>query len=118
MYLVQIDAYDRNGKLLQSASVSGLGISSISFIVLCISFCVFVLGVGLVGRRRLALRIPFAASCSLVVSAACHVPSTELDTQWKKVQWGVVRERMFDGELHCSFSSEPVEKPEVGVQYR
>ncbi|KAF2446411.1 hypothetical protein P171DRAFT_430575 [Karstenula rhodostoma CBS 690.94] len=118
IFLVQIYAYDREGNLIQSDSISGLGISSISFIVLCVTFFAFVLVVGLVGRKRLRVRIPFAASCSLVVSAACHAPSREQDTHWQQVQWGVVQERMFDGELHCSFSSEPVEEPQVGVQYR
>jgi hypothetical protein len=118
IYLVKIDAYDRDSQFLLSKSLSGSGLSSISFIVLYVTLFAFVLGVGLVGRRHLRMRIPFAASCSLAISAACHRPLKEEETQWKQVQWGVVEERMFDGKLYCSFSSEPVERPQVGVQYR
>ncbi|KAF1966151.1 hypothetical protein BU23DRAFT_663742 [Bimuria novae-zelandiae CBS 107.79] len=118
IFLVQVDSYDRVGHRKESDSVSGCGISGLSFVILCVTFYIFVFVVGFVGRKHLTLQIPFAASCSLVISAACHAPSTEKNTHLKQVQWGVVEERMFDGERHCSFFSGPVTKPQDGVRYR
>lgn len=118
IFLVQIETYDRGGVRQEARLKSGCGVSGLSYVVLCIAFYTFVLVVGLVGRRRLRLRIPFGASCSLVVSAACHAPFDERDAHLRKVRWGVVPERMFDGESHCSFSSGPVGLPRDGVRYR
>ena len=118
IFLVHIETYDRGGNRLESKLKSGCGISGLSYVILCVAFYAFVLVVGLVGQRRLKLQIPFGASCSLVVSAACHAPSSERDVHLRKVKWGVVEERMFDGEPHCSFSSGPVGAPQDGVRYR
>lgn len=118
IFLVQVDSYDREGNRQTSKSVSGCGISGLSFVALCVTFYIFVFGVGLVGRRRLKLQIPFAGSCSLIVSAACHAPLEDNEPHLRQVQWGVVEKRMFDGEQHCSFSSDPVGTPEDGVRYR
>jgi hypothetical protein len=118
LFLVRIDHVDRNGTLDLSNSRSGIGISGLSFIVFCISFYVLVVIVGIVGHRRLRVRIPFAASCSLVISAACHPPSDDQDAHLRQVKWGVVKQRIFDGELHCTLSSQPVRKPEEGTSYR
>ncbi|KAF2108210.1 hypothetical protein BDV96DRAFT_285358 [Lophiotrema nucula] len=116
IFLVRIDYYDRDGRLLTGSRL-GCGISGLSIIVLCVSFWILVVAVASMGRRLLRVRIPFAASCSLVVSAACHPPSNDQEPHLKKVQWGVVEERMFEGELHCSLSCRPVRKPKPGTKY-
>ncbi|PVI04091.1 hypothetical protein DM02DRAFT_640148 [Periconia macrospinosa] len=118
IFLLRIDVIDRQGKVNEKDSKSGCGYSGVSFLVLCAIFYIFMIVVGLIGRKHMNVQIPFAASCSLVISAACHVPPSEQDPQLKKVQWGVVKERLFDGELHCCISSEQVEKPVAGTVYR
>jgi hypothetical protein len=87
-------------------------------VVLYLAFCLLVLAVTLVGRRKLRVRIPFAASSSLVISAACHPTADDKDAHLRPVKWGVVKERMFDGELHCTLSSRDVRRPKEGTRYR
>lgn len=112
-----IESYDRNGNLKSNSSQSACSFSGLSFIVLVLSFYLLVAIVGAVGRRRFWLRLPFAASSSLVVSAECHPASDEPDAHLKPVQWGVIQERLYDGENHCALSSRPVRKPKFGELY-
>jgi hypothetical protein len=62
--------------------------------------------------------MPVAASCTLVISAACHAPKNENDTHLRLVRWGVVEDQVVDGVGHCCFSAGPVKKPEMGMVYR
>lgn len=118
LFVVRIDHVDRVRRLDPEQSRSGIGVSGLSFVVLYLAFCVLVLAVALVGRRKLRVRIPFAASNSLVISAACHPTSVDKDAHLRPVKWGVVKERMFDGELHCTLSSLDVKRPKEGTRYR
>ena len=116
---MRLDIYDHDGNLLDGSEGSrmGCGISGLSSVVLCASFWVLIVAVGSIGRRVFTARVPYAASCSLVVSAACHPPLDEPDTYLRKVRWGVVEERRFDGERHCCLSSGAVERPVPGARY-
>jgi hypothetical protein len=60
------------------------------------------------------IRIFFAASCSLAISAACHPLPDEVGRYLRPVQWGVMEGSMFEGELHRLLSTKPVTKPKVG----
>jgi hypothetical protein len=71
----------------------------------------------LIGRKRFKVRLPFAASCSLVISAACHSMPDDAAAHLRPVRWGVVDKPMYDGEMHCSLSSKDVSKPKAGVHY-
>ncbi|KAF2442491.1 hypothetical protein P171DRAFT_456405 [Karstenula rhodostoma CBS 690.94] len=119
IFLVRLDYYVRDGKLLEGEDGSrmGCGISGLSVVVLCVSFWILVMAVGSMGQKLFTVRIPFAASCSLVLSAACHPPLADPKPYLHKVQWGVVGERIFDGEKHCSLSSMPVKRPKPGTKY-
>jgi len=117
IFIVRIDAYDREGKIMQEDSQSAIGFSAISFITLILCFYALVGSVAWIGRRQMRIRIPFAASCSLVMSAACHPPPDDVDPHLRPVQWGVTEGNMFEGEKHCSLSSKPVAKPKVGEKY-
>jgi hypothetical protein len=109
--------FDPAGTLVPESSKAACAVSGLSFVVLCATYYVLLLGISLLGRKHLEPKIPFAASCSLVIGAACHVPRLERDAHLQRLQWGVVKERMFDGELHCSLSSRPVETPVPGTVY-
>jgi hypothetical protein len=117
IFLVRIDDYTLSGKLNEFNSKSACGFSPTSWITLTVCFLLLVGTVGLVGRKKIKVKIPFAASCSLVVSAACHATPSESQPHLKPVRWGVVEERLYDGELHCSLSSRDVTKPKAGVTY-
>ena len=117
IFLVRIDTYDRQGIYVPDLSQSACGFSGMSFMTLTIAFYLVVGVVGLVGRKRITVRIPFAASCSLVMSAACHASENDRDAQLKLVRWGVVDDRMYEGKKHCALSSKSVKKPKVKETY-
>jgi hypothetical protein len=118
VFLVRIDTYDRQGKLVEGElSKSACGFSGTSWMVMTICFWLLVGTVGLIGRKKIKVKIPFAASCSLVISAACHPSRDDPEPHLRLLKWGVVEERMYDGEAHCCLSSREVGKPRVGVKY-
>jgi hypothetical protein len=65
--------FDRAGNLDPEFSKAACAMSGLSFIVRCATYYILLAGVSLLGRKHLEVKIPFAASCSLVISAACHV---------------------------------------------
>ncbi|KAF2637830.1 hypothetical protein P280DRAFT_530196 [Massarina eburnea CBS 473.64] len=117
-FLVRIDSYDRQREIIADRSQSACGFSILSLYVLIgLVFCLLC-AVGALSCRRLRMRMPVAASCTLAISAACHRSPSEVDVHLEKVQWGVI-EHSLEGEVgHCSFSAQPVRKPEHGVTYR
>tara|TARA_R110002003_G_scaffold124_6_gene11256 strand:+ start:21285 stop:21569 length:285 start_codon:yes stop_codon:yes gene_type:complete len=74
-------------------------------------------GIGLVGFRKMPMRMPIAGSCSLAISAACHPPAVDIDPELRKIQWVVVAASEGAELRHCSLSSGPVEEPEYGKVY-
>jgi hypothetical protein len=117
IFLVRIDTYDRGGNVIPDQSRSACGFSGISWIALSISFFILVGMVGLIGHRKYRVDIPFAMSCSLVISAACHAPPNDPEPHLKRLKWGVVEQSMYEGEMHCSLSARKVTKPKVGANY-
>jgi len=117
IFVVGSETYDRSGKLVRSLSQSACGFSGMSFIALTLVFYFVVAVAGVVGRRKFKVLIPFAASSSLVISAACHPPEDDVEPHLRPVKWGVVVERTLDGEDHCSLSSQTVYEPVVGKLY-
>lgn len=70
---------------------------------------------------RFETKIPFAGSCSWVISAACHTPDhDEVDHAMGKFKWGVVYEGSeAEGTVgHCCLSSGKVKKPLSGNVYK
>lgn len=114
---MRMDFLGREGEFNESMSRFGIVVSGQSFLAPCLAFYFLVLTIRLLGRRQFKVRIPFVASCSLVISAACHQPRDDREAHLKRVKWGVVKERVFDGELHCSLSSQRVEPPKEGTRY-
>lgn len=115
-FLVRVDDYNRNDTPT-GESLTGIGFSVTSLITLVLCSFVLVGSVAWIGRRRMKIRIPFAASCSLVISAACHPPPDDVDPHLRPVKWGVTEGFMYEGEKHCSLSAKPVTKPKVGEKY-
>jgi hypothetical protein len=116
-YLVRWDMYDRKGRFRISHSRIGFGFSSLSLWIFTIVALLLVCMVGYIGSRSMQQKLPTAASCSLVISAACHSPSDEQDTHLKKVKWGVVEKSPGAGYTHCSLAARQVRKPTIGVAY-
>jgi hypothetical protein len=89
-------------------------------------FTVIIVGalmaIAVVGLGFVPLRpgMSLAGSCSVAISAACHLDEAERDegelVARKKLQWGVVG-RSYEGISHCTFSSREVEMPKRGDLY-
>ena len=103
-----------------SSSSSTCGYSPMPIIVVVILGSLLVIFGLVMGSRTYEPGIPLAASCSIAISAACHVPEQELELrpELAPLQWGVVP-GVFDekGNPHCSFSSQPVTQPVDHVYY-
>lgn len=116
IFLVRLDVRDRNGEIDTKESLSACGWSGLALVVLtvvggCLGGVTWV-------TSFLPLRenVPMATSCSAVISAACHPPADDYDAHLKEVQWGVVGDAV-NGVGHCTFTSLPITKPEVGKKY-
>ncbi|KAF1849177.1 uncharacterized protein K460DRAFT_330888 [Cucurbitaria berberidis CBS 394.84] len=116
-FLVRVDFFDSQGKMLEHKSKSACGFSTLSLFVLLSAFLILLCTVGWIGFRNMSMKAPIIASCSLAISAACHPPPNEIDPHLAKVRWGVVQHEVVEGFGHCSLSSKSVKKPEVGKTY-
>lgn len=80
--------------------------------------CVF--GVGL---RKLRSGMPVVGSCSAAISASCHQPSWDGDSETKPLLWGAVSKpeitalERYATTNHCCFSSVEVESVVQGGEY-
>lgn len=117
-FLARIDRYDRQGSILITQSISACGFSTFSLYALLIASLVVLGIVGLLGLRKLQVKTPVIASCSLAISAACHPRDGEKDVQLGKVKWGVVGKEEAAGNGRCALSTGKVERPEEGKLYR
>lgn len=119
-FLVRLDVLDREGVVLETKSKSACGYSRLSLLVFLLVALLLVCAIGRIGLQHLEQKMPFAASCSLVISAACHPPEQDVDAQVKEVKWGVVEEQTQQGYAHCSITAMPTKKRALveGMLYR
>jgi hypothetical protein len=129
IFLVAIDFYDPFGKPTLEWSSSNArvvlnmktcGYSPIAIITVIIVGSLMVMAIVAFGFIPYKQGMTLAGSCSLALSAACHLDKRmEIDgaaAAVGKVQWGVVGEGE-DGVGHCAFSTREVGKPVVGGVY-
>jgi hypothetical protein len=116
-FLVRFDTFDRFGTRNDDASKSACGASFTSLIVFCVIALGLVIGVRWIGRKSMTPTIPFAHSCSLFISAACHPPDDDVDVALGKVKWGVVEHALAERPGHCSLSSRHTDEPDIGAVY-
>ena len=92
--------------------------SPLAMVFLCV--CLAIMGIGLLHLSTIQLKtdMPLAASCSAVISAACHPKEGEKGSEISQgvVRWGVTD---YDnkGIGHCAFSLDPVRRLETGRSY-
>ncbi|CAG7928561.1 unnamed protein product [Penicillium olsonii] len=118
LFYVQVLPYDMNANPVPSQIMVTCGVSTVP-LVLGILLAVFIfLCVAVISFRKFQdSKMPLALGMSVVVSAACHPPSDDLDAAYKPVQWGVIEADPDAPFLHCTFTSQNVMEPEEGVQY-
>lgn len=116
-FLVRIDVFNRFGALSVALSRLACGVSALCFLVLFLLFLGLCITIRHLASRKLVTGLPQAASNSLIISAACHAPSDEVNPHLKPVQWGVVEGRGMGETEHCSLSARPVTAPCEGKMY-
>jgi hypothetical protein len=116
-FLVRQDYKSQDGVLMEDQSKSGCGMSTLSLLILLVVYIMLFLVYTVASLLQMRVRVPFAASCSLVFSAACHPPSDDVNVHLRPVQWGVVEEKNEDGTAHCSITSQSVTSPTPGTLY-
>lgn len=118
LFVFRSDVYTRHGKFVLDSSRLGCGFSALSLLTFTIVALLLVIAVGYVGTRSMQQKMPLAASCSLVISAACHSPTDDQDAHLKKVKWGVVEKSLGSGHTHYSITAKEVRKPITGQIYQ
>jgi hypothetical protein len=116
IFLVRFEERDLEGRLYPTSTCS-CGYSPLAFLVFSLLLWALLITVFALMLRKVDIRVPIAAHCSQVISAACHPPPTDVNCARSKIKWGVVENR-FGGTIgHCTFSSEEVADPEEWTVY-
>ncbi|KAF3001562.1 hypothetical protein E8E13_009862 [Curvularia kusanoi] len=118
--MIVLDARSREPNRIISTN----GFSPVAIILAtCLGILIAIIGF-VIGRLRFSSAMPVAASCSAVISAACHPLIEDTSASVKAVQWGAVTHGQRRGVSksedlvgHCTFSSLPVVEPMIGHSY-
>ncbi|KAK8254498.1 hypothetical protein HDK77DRAFT_386219 [Phyllosticta capitalensis] len=119
LFFTRIDRLAPDGKVIPDGSISACGYSISSALALLMTGTLLFKVATVFSMRTFEAQMPYASSCSWVISAACHPPPEEDEPHRKRVKWGVVQSETYSakGVPHCSFSSRHVRAPEPGVRY-
>jgi hypothetical protein len=117
LFVVRIDRRDRDGVLEPDSSLAACGFSSSALMALLLVLIALSVLTSVLGFRSFAAHIPFAGSCSWVISAACHPDPDETEPALGRLKWGSISERGEDAVGHCSFSCRRVAKPKLEKKY-
>jgi hypothetical protein len=116
LFLVRLEARSRDGKLVPT-SLCACGYSVLSYLVFTLVLLILVVTIGSLLVRKIAVHVPPARHCSLIISAACHPPTDDRGCHLKAVQWGVVEEGTESVTGHCTFTSWDVQTLQKDVLY-
>ncbi|KAH0034207.1 hypothetical protein KCU78_g2310, partial [Aureobasidium melanogenum] len=86
VFLVQTDVLSATGERDTDMAFVASGFSSSSYFVLILVFGAIFLAAYVVAMLPLRENIPFGASCSAIISAACHPPDNDTEAHLKEVQ--------------------------------
>ncbi|KAL1647415.1 hypothetical protein SLS58_002743 [Diplodia intermedia] len=118
IFLAKVDGLDPRGGRTPVGNVTTCGYSPFGMIFTTMGGLLLVIFAVALGFRKLKPGMPLAGSCSIAISAACHVP--EGTSELEPLMWGVVPKHPDDvhsGVGHCSFANECVDKPLSGILY-
>jgi hypothetical protein len=116
LFLVRFEVRNTDGNLYPE-STCACGYSPLSVLIFTLLFLGLLLWVLCLLLQKVDIYMPVTGHCSAVISAACHPPPDDENAHWKKVQWGVVRNRFGGSIEHCTFTSEEVTYPQEGELY-
>ena len=107
-FLVRIDFYDRRSVIVESEFRSACDFSTLGLYVLLFAAYLLLGIVGGFGLTSMLTKAPIIASCSLAISASCHLSPNKIDPHLAPVQWGVIEHQVVEGFGHCSLSSKVI----------
>ncbi|MCJ1466111.1 hypothetical protein MMC07_004730 [Pseudocyphellaria aurata] len=128
IFLVAVEAWEQGvpahtvqqQQITTNSETFTCGYSPIAIIfVIILAVFMMLFGIGM-GMKRYGPGIPLAGSCSVVLSAACHMEDKQFASSKmasKPLQWGVVRSGGADGVGHCAMSDATVTFPRRSVWY-
>jgi hypothetical protein len=87
LFVVRLDQRDRDGNLIESESIAACGFSGSGFLAILTVILLLSLLATALGFISFEAHIPFAGTCSWVISAACHRPAQEADAALGKAKW-------------------------------
>ncbi|KAE8306199.1 hypothetical protein BDV41DRAFT_583543 [Aspergillus transmontanensis] len=135
LFLVSVEMYDATLARVPSQDLISCGYSPPAIVICLSTSCLLIAYLVGISCRRFKSGMPVAGSCSLAISAACHLDVQEMEDHGREngshsevlryrkqpvetlpLKWGVVT---FYGEGvgHCAFSSVEVETPKDGERY-
>jgi hypothetical protein len=119
LFASRIDRRNRDGVLNPNSSLAACGFSSTALLALLFVLLALSVLVSVLGFRISTAHIPFAGSCSWVISAACHPNPDEAEPALGRVKWGSISEggSAAGAVGHCSFSSGRVTRPNFERKY-
>ncbi|OJD38566.1 uncharacterized protein BKCO1_4000234 [Diplodia corticola] len=113
-----VGAWFRLNNLTEADEIITCGYSPLGMLITLVILAILAGFALIIGSRRLEPGIPMAGSCSMAISAACHVP--EGTSELSPVKWGVILDEQAgirEEHGHCSFSNGEVGSPIVGRMY-
>jgi hypothetical protein len=117
---VLVDTSVRDGQGQPPTEFALCGYSPPAILTLVVVGLIMVGFAWAMGRRKFHTGMPIAGSCSLAMSAFCHLHEWEdgVASAEMPVQWGAIAGEMADLQwMHCSFSARAVQEPLQGVVY-
>jgi hypothetical protein len=117
-FLVSITAY-KGLEIRPEDSVLGIGYSALSILLASVVCLILIALLTFKSVQKYKVGMPVGASCSAVISAACHKAEGDQALELKRVMWGVVKgpaESLGSWKNggnfgHCTFSSGLVGPP-------
>jgi hypothetical protein len=121
LFIVDVETYGRDAKLntfvrTPEFDFTTTGFSPLGNALLIIAGVLMISYLLCCSALELKSTMPVTSTCSAAISAACHPDENEPDDFYlKKVGWGVTSIK--DGIGHCTFSTNPVDKPDEYTPY-
>jgi hypothetical protein len=120
IYLINVRVYDIQGLEEPSRIRFAYGTSQVALLFAFLVGTMMLVALFALMFRRLGTGIPIFGTCSVAISAACHVPKGDKSAATKPLMYGVVPldEHVRPEFRHTTFSSKTVELCKEGIIYK
>jgi hypothetical protein len=120
MRLTSIKVYDIQGQEVPSRTRFTYTTSQMLILLVFVVGTAMLIALFMLMSRKLGTGIPIVGTCSIAISAACHVPQGDEKAATKRVMYGASTVRDDGGSMfmHAAFSSKSVQPLQEGVIYK